>query len=259
MIIVIDIGNTNIKIGVYDGEILKNSWRMATDVSKTADEYGVTLKNLLADRNVSPESIKGGILSSVIPQLNYTIEHMLSYHFNIRPLTVGAGIKTGLNIKYENPKELGSDRIVNSVACVKKYGAPCIVVDFGTATTYNVINGDGEFAGGCITLGVKSSVEALANSTAKLPRVELMRCSTAIGKTTVKNIQNGLYFSVVGQVNAIIKKIRQEINAPDATVVATGGLSELFLDDCDIDVVDRGLSLDGLKYLYYLNCADGAM
>ncbi|MEG1710727.1 MAG: type III pantothenate kinase [Clostridia bacterium] len=254
MIIAIDIGNTNIKIGVFENDKLKNSWRMAAEVSRTADEYGILLLNLLESSGITVKDITGGIISSVIPQLNYTIEHMLSFYFNIKPISVNVGIKSGLNIKYDNPRELGSDRLVNCVAGLKKYGAPFILVDFGTATTYNVVNTDGDFIGGCITLGVKATEESLANSTAKLPRVELVKTNKVIGRSTVKNIQSGLYFGVVGQVNSIITQIRKEMGDNTLRVIATGGLSELFMEDCDIAVIDRSLSLEGLNIIYNMNC-----
>lgn len=253
MIIAIDIGNTNIKVGLFEENRLADSWRMATDVSRTADEYGITLINLLASAGITPDKIDGGIISSVIPQLNYTVEHMLSYYFGIKPLTVGVGIKSGINVRYENPRELGSDRLVNCVAASKKYGAPFILIDFGTATTYNVVNKANEFIGGCITLGVKATEESLGNSTAKLPRVELVKSRSVIGKSTVRNIQAGLYFGVVGQVNSIISRIREEMGIPDLKVIATGGLSELFMTDCDIAIVDRSLSLEGLNIIYNIN------
>lgn len=253
MIIAIDIGNTNIKVGLFDNNHLTESWRMATDVSRTADEYGTTLLNLLSSKGITPDKISGGIISSVIPQLNYTVEHMLNYYFEIKPLTVGVGIKSGINVRYENPKELGSDRLINCVAACKKYGAPFILIDFGTATTYNVVNENNEFIGGCITLGVKATEESLGNSTAKLPRVELVKSKSIIGKSTVKNIQAGLYFGVVGQVNSIISRIRSEVGIPNLKVIATGGLSELFMTDCDIAVIDRSLSLEGLNIIYNIN------
>jgi len=253
MVIAIDIGNTNIKIGIFDNDKLINSWRMASDVSRTADEYGCILTTLIKGAGIDLTDIEGGIISSVIPQLNYTIEHMLSYYFKIKPLTVGTGLKSGINIRYENPKELGSDRLLNCVAAVKKYGGPFILIDFGTATTYNVVNADNEFIGGCITLGVKATEEALANSTAKLPRVELVKSKSVIGKSTVKNIQAGLFFGVIGQVNSIISQIRKEVGIDNLKVIATGGLSELFLTDCDIAIVDRSLSLEGLNIIYNLN------
>lgn len=257
MNIVIDIGNTNIKVGVFDGEKIISSWRMASDISHTADEYGITLVNLLLSSDINPKDINGGIISSVIPQLNYTIEHMLSYYLKIKPLFVGVGIKSGLNVKYDNPHEFGSDRLVNCVAALKKYGAPFVLIDFGTATTFNVVNEKGEFIGGCITLGVKSSVEALASVTAKLPNVEIMSCKNVIGKSTVKNIQSGIYFTVVGQVKEMVSRIKKEIGCDNIRVIATGGLSEVFKEDCDISVIDRGLSLEGLNILYMMNTENG--
>lgn len=253
MNLAVDIGNTNIKIGVFDEEKLISSYRVASDISHTADEYGITILNLLSSSGILPDMITGSIISSVIPQLNYTIEHMITYYFNVKPLFVGVGIKSGLNVRYDNPYELGSDRIINSVAAINKYGAPFILIDFGTATTFNVVNEKGEFIGGCITLGVKSAVESLASSTAKLPNVEIVQTKSAICRSTVKNIQSGIYYSVIGQIKEITRRIKKEMKYPEVKVIATGGLSEVFVEECDIDIVDRGLSLEGLNILYLMN------
>jgi type III pantothenate kinase len=254
MILGLDVGNTNIKIGVYDGKKMLHSWRLATDFSKTADEYGIALIQLLESEGIAPKDIEGSIMSSVIPQLNYTVSHMLDYYFNATPIMVGPGVKTGLNIKYENPREVGSDRIVNSVSAFKKYGGPVIVVDFGTATTFNAINGKGEFLGGCICAGVKTSTDALTTAAAKLPRIELVRPPSVIGKTTISNMQAGIVYGLVGQVKHILQLMKYEMNEDNIKVVATGGLSELVQEDKDlIDIFDRRLSLNGLKIIYDLN------
>ena len=254
MLLGLDVGNTNIKIGVFEGKNILHSWRLAADLNKTADEYGIALLQLLESANIKPKDIDGSIVASVIPQLNYTIEHMLDYYFKTEPIFVGPGIKTGLNIKYENPKEVGADRIINSVSAFKKYGGPVIVVDFGTATTFNAINSKGEFLGGCICPGVKTAMESLVNTTAKLPRIELVLPEKVIGKTTVANMQSGLINGLVGQTRHIIKLMKDEINEEDTKVVATGGLSELIKNENDlIDVFDRRLSLNGLRMVYELN------
>lgn len=252
MILVFDVGNTNIKIGAYEKNILVAGWRMSTDLNRTADEYGAMLSALMLTSNIK-NKFSGAIVSSVIPQLNYTISHMLQYFYNITPLFVSSGIKTGLNIKYENPKELGSDRIIGCVAAIKKYGAPFILIDFGTATTFNVVDTKGDFLGGCICLGIKTSMEALAASTARLPRVELIKPESVIGRNTIKNIQSGLLYGAMGQVLYIIDSIKNELNYQDIKIIATGGISQLFTQDKTINIVDRELSLEGLNYLYQLN------
>lgn len=254
MVLALDVGNTNIKIGLFDGDELIFSWRMATDLSRTADEYGISLMQLLSSGNVKAEDIEGTIVSSVIPQLNYTIEHMLDYYLHSKPIMVGPGVKTGLNILYENPREVGSDRIVNSVCAFNKYGGPVIVVDFGTATTFNAISKDGKFLGGCICPGVKTAVEALVNATAKLPTIELVKPAKVINKSTVTNMQAGATYGAVGQVRYIIETMKKEMGEKHVKVVATGGLSELIKDEVGlIDVVDRRLSLLGIKMVYDLN------
>lgn len=254
MVLALDVGNTNIKIGLFDGDDLVFSWRMATDLLRTADEYGISLMQLLSSGNIKAEDIEGTIVSSVIPQLNYTIEHMLDYYLHSKPIMVGPGVKTGLNIMYENPREVGSDRIVNSVCAYNKYGGPVIVVDFGTATTFNAISKDGRFLGGCICPGVKTAVEALVNATAKLPTIELVKPAKVINKSTVTNMQAGATYGVVGQVRYILETMKKEMGEKNIKVVATGGLSELVKDEVGlIDVVDRRLSLLGIKMVYDLN------
>lgn len=254
MVLAFDIGNTNIKIGLFDGDDMIYSWRMATDLVRTADEYGIALMQLLQSGGIAASQITGTIVSSVIPQLNYTIEHMIDYYLHSKPLMVGPGIKTGLNIQYENPREVGADRIVNSVCAFNKYGGPVITVDFGTATTFNAISKDGKFLGGCICPGVKTSVEALVNSTAKLPTIELVKPKSVICKNTVSNMQAGVTFGVIGQVRYILEAMKREMGEKNIKVVATGGLSELVKDEVGIiDIVDRRLSLLGIKMVYDLN------
>jgi len=260
MILAIDVGNTNIKIGLFENSKFIYGWRISTDVSRTSDEHGSIIKQLLASEHINKEDITGGIVSSVIPQLNYTLVHMVEYYFGVTPLMVGPGIKTGLNIRYENPRELGSDRIVNCVGAIKKYGAPFILIDFGTATTFNVVNEKNEFLGGCITIGIKTGIKALSTSTARLPEVELARPQKVLATTTTKAIQSGIIHGMTGQVEYIVKKLREEINIPDCKVIATGGLSQLlsFDEKNFITIVDRGLSLEGLNIIYQLNTANNA-
>lgn len=255
MLLGIDVGNTNIKLGVYDSEKLIHSWRLSVSVQRTADELGVIIGNLFQARGITFKDIDGVIISSVQPSINYTIEHACEYYVGIKPLMVGPGVKTGLNIKYVNPSEVGADRIVNSVAAYKLYGGPCIVVDFGTATTFNIISDKGEFLGGCIAPGIKTSLEALISNTSKLTRVELIKTPQVIGKTTVNNLQSGMIYGFTGLVKNIVQKMKAESGYANCKVIATGGLSELVLDDDDkiIDVVDRYLTLNGLKLIYDMN------
>lgn len=255
MLLVIDIGNTNIKLGVFDKDTLVNSWRLSVKVMRTADEMGTSMQNLFATKNISFNDIDGIIMSSVSPNINYTMEHACQYYMGIKPIMVGVGVKTGLNIKYANPHEVGADRIVNSVAGYKLYGGPCIIVDFGTATTFNVINEKGEFLGGAIAPGIKTSLDGLVNNASKLMRVELNTPSSVIGKTTTSNIQSGTIYGFTGLVKYIVDKMRKESGMSDAKVIATGGLSELVanVDDNVIDVIDRYLTLKGLQMIYEMN------
>ncbi|NLC16971.1 MAG: type III pantothenate kinase [Clostridiales bacterium] len=254
MVLVIDIGNTNVKLGIFKDNFLMASGRIATHYRRTSDEYGLLVTNLIEANNLSKKDITGIIISSVIPDLNYTFEHMCDFYFGITPLVLGAGVKTGLNIKYDNPKDVGSDRIAICVAAMKEYGKPLIVVDFGTATTVNVIGRDNEFLGGLICPGIKTSLNSLAESTAKLPKIELVTPKSVIGKSTVTNMQSGMFYGFVGLLEHIIKKIKEEENLQDAKVIATGGLSEYVVKGTNvIDRIDRRLSLKGLNYIYQMN------
>ncbi len=256
MLLAIDVGNTNIKLGVYDKNELKHSWRLSVKVVRTADEIGILFAGLFGSKSVDLKNFDGVIMSSVQPSLNYTIEHACEYYLGKRPIMVGVGIKTGLNIKYSNPQEVGADRIVNSVAAYKLYGGPCIVVDFGTATTFNVISPRGEFMGGCIAPGIITGLEALTNNTAKLPRVEIAKPDSIIAKSTVTGLQAGMVYGSTGMVKYILQKLKKESGYADVKVIATGGLSEVILgvdDEKIIDVVDRSLTLKGLKLIYDMN------
>ena len=254
MLLAIDLGNTNIKYGVFDGDNMVASFRVSSRISRTADEYGSVLVGLLADRNINKKDITGIIFSSVIPALNYTICHMCEFFFGISPLVVGPGVKTGLNIKADNPKEVGADIIVNSVSAYNKYGGPIVVIDFGTATTFDVINDKCELLGVVIAPGIKTSLEGLATKTAQLPMVELDAPKTVIGKNTKHCMQSGIIFGFAGLVDNIVAKIKREINCSDVKVVATGGLGEIIAKESkSITKVDRTLTLDGLKIIYNLN------
>ena len=253
MILVFDIGNTNIKMGVFDGDELVDTLRMASS-NKTGDEYWLLVKDMLEVKHIAPSDVVGAIVSSVNPNLNYTFEHMIESYFGFKPMTVGAGLKTGLYIKYDNPKELGADRVAGCVGAYKLYGGPCIVIDCGTATTFNVVTAGGELLGGAISFGLKAAAESLSASAARLPKVELAVPKTAVGKTTITNMQSGIIYGYSGMVEAMVDRIKADTGLRDAKVIATGGLSDL-VNGCVsvIDVVDRTLTLRGLNILYKLN------
>ncbi len=255
MIIAIDIGNTNIKIGLFnENGKLQNSFKMSTDVKRTSDEYVALLLQLMQHAKIDVKQISGAIVSSVIPQLDYTFTNVINYVFGVKPLIIGVGVKTGIAIRYDFPRELGSDRIITCVAAEKQYGAPFVLVDFGTATTFNVVNEKREFIGGAITLGLKSTIESLSKCTAKLPNVELETPTKTVAQSTAKAIQSGVIFGVVGQVKYMIDRIKKETGLANAKIIATGGLSQIVQGvEPLFDYVDRELSLKGLYEIYKMN------
>jgi type III pantothenate kinase len=253
LIFVFDVGNTNIVLGVYDGDELKHHWRIETDRYKTEDEYGMIIKSLFEHENLSFSQINGIIISSVVPPIMFALERMCLKYFQIKPLVVGPGIKTGLNIKYENPREVGADRIVNAVAAIHEYGSPLIIADFGTATTYCYINEKKQYMGGAIAPGINISTEALYSRAAKLPRIEITRPDNIIGKNTVAAMQAGILYGYVGQVEGIVKRMKAQ-SKQDPTVIATGGMASLIASESDvIDIVDPFLTLKGLQLIYKRN------
>ena len=254
MLLVFDVGNTNMVIGVYEGKNLVKDWRICTDIHKTSDEYGMIIGNLLAHDRIDIKSIDDVIISSVVPNVMHALENFCIKYCEKKPMIVGPGIKTGLNIKYDNPKQVGADRIVNAVAAIEKYGSPLIIVDFGTATTFCAISEKGEYLGGTICPGLKISSEALFNGAAKLPRVELHKPGKTICKTTVEAMQSGIIYGYVGQVEKIISMMKKELCNEDVRVIATGGLSSLIHSETDsIDYVDKFLTLEGLRLIYRKN------
>ncbi len=260
MLLCVDVGNTNIKYAVFDGKKLMASFRVSSRHSRTADEYGATLINLLSSSNISRDDIDGIIMSSVIPSLNYTISHMCEYFFNISPFMIGAGIKTGLNIRADNPKEVGADIIVNSVSAFKRYGngKPMVVIDFGTATTFDIISGNGELLGVVIAPGIKTALEGLVSNTAQLPMIELEAPKSVIAKNTVSCMQAGLIFGFAGLVENIIKKIKEELKVDELSVTATGGMGEIVAKEVScITRIDRMLTLEGLRIIYEMNNVGG--
>lgn len=253
MIFVIDVGNTNIVLGVYEGEELKYHWRVATDRQRTEDEYGMMVKQLFSYDGIQTSDIDGIIISSVVPPIMYALEQMCKKYFSISPMIIGPGIKTGLNIKYDNPKEVGADRIVNAVAAIDMYGGPLIIVDFGTATTYCYINEDKQYMGGAIAPGIGISTEALYTRASKLPRIEIVKPKHIIGKNTVSAMQAGILYGYVGQVEGIVSRMK-EYSIGNPKVIATGGLAPLIANESKmIDIVDPFLTLKGLQMIYTKN------
>lgn len=253
MILAIDVGNTNTVIGVFEGDKLLANYRISSDRGRTADESGMLLLHLLDYSSMPRAEITGTIVSSVVPPLISVFEAMCRKYFGHEPLVVGPGVKTGVSIRYENPKEVGADRIVNAVAGFEIYGGPLIIVDFGTATTFCAINAAGDYLGGVIAPGVMISSEALYSRAAKLPRVELVRPSSVIGRNTVSSMQSGIVYGFAGQVDAIVRRMKEELGA-DAKVVATGGLAEMIArESSEIQVVNQYLTLEGLRLIWDRN------
>jgi len=253
MLLVMDIGNSNIKNGLFEKGELLQSWRFGTKLGRTADEYGIQMESIFNHLQLSTEQIEGIIVSSVNPSINYTIEHMCRLYFPGRPVTfVNCNMKLNLDIRYDYPSQLGADRICNAVAAYQKYGAS-IVVDFGTASTYTVVNEKGQLLGGLICPGILVSTEALVNKAAMLYKVEFTKPERVIGRNTVDAMQSGLIHGFVGQVEYIVRQIKAELNSP-CTVVATGGMSDSIARETkSIDVVNPTLTLEGLYEIYRMN------
>ena len=256
MLLAIDAGNTQIVLGVYGRDCtLHNHWRVATDHHKTEDEYGMLILSFLSTAGIGPKDLRGSVIASVVPPLTPILERAIVKYAGKEPLVVGPGTKTGVNVKFENPKEVGPDRIAHAVAALHKYGGPVIVVDFGTATTFDVVSKDGDYLGGAIAPGILTSLDALFEKAARLPRIELARPQTAIGKTTAQGMQSGVVYGFAGLADGLIRRLVREMTGTPR-VIATGGLAKMVSQESQtIEIVDQFLVLDGLYLIYEKNAA----
>jgi type III pantothenate kinase len=263
MLLVLDVGNTNTVLGVFEAKPANHgvvhygrliaSWRVSTTKTQTVDEYGVLFRNLFAMHELEVSSVQGTVISSVVPPLDSTLREVCERYFHSRPLFIEPGVRTGMPVHYDNPAEVGADRVVNSVAAFEKFGGPCIVVDFGTATTFDVVSAKGEYLGGVITPGVGISADALFEHTARLPRVDIRKPARVLATNTVGSVQAGLYYGYIGLIDGILERLVAELGAK-VTVVATGGLAALMAGGSKyIREVDDLLTLDGLRIIYERN------
>ncbi len=252
MLLAIDIGNTNITIGLFDGEEIEGTFRMTTKMPRTSDEYGIFFYNILHSRGLHREQIDAAIIASVVPDVNHHIINGLIKYFNVNPIVVGPGIKTGIKIALPNPREVGADRIVDAVAAYELYGGPVLVIDYGTATTHDLVLEDASLVGGVTSPGIRIAAHALWQDAAKLPKIEIKRPDTILGRDTISSMQSGLVYGHIGQTEYIIRKIKQEAGLDKMTVVATGGLGKIIYDETDsIEYYDPNLTLKGLNILYH--------
>lgn len=251
MLLALDAGNTNITIGVFEGEEFKGIYRLTTKLPRTSDEFGLLIVDLIKQCGATPDDIDDVIIASVVPNIMYSLTSSIIKYFNCNPIEVKSGIKTGLKIATTNPKELGADRIVDAVAAIELYGGPIIVVDFGTATTFDLVSGNGTFVAAVTSPGIRTSAEALFKGAAKLPEVEIRKPDTILAKDTITSMQAGLFYGWLGQTEYIIKKLKEESGYTDVKVVATGGLGKLFSKESkEIEIYNPRLTLYGLKYVY---------
>lgn len=254
MIITIDVGNTNITMGVYEGEKLTGTYRLTSKLQRTSDEYGVALLSFLEHNGINVEDIEGAIVASVVPNIMHSLTGGIERYLMKKPMIVGPGLKTGIKIVTENPKELGADRVVDAVAAFYKYGGPVLVIDYGTATTYDLVNEKGEFVAGVTAPGIRISAKALWQDAAKLPEIEIMKPKSIMAQNTVTSMQAGLVYGQIGQTEYIIEQFKKESGIDNLKVVATGGLGSIIANETDyIEVYDRSLTLDGLRMIYERN------
>lgn len=251
MLLVIDVGNTNITLGVFEEEKLIGTFRLTTKIPRTSDEFGIDICNLLEHRNFTVQDVTDVIIASVVPDMNYSLTSAIIKYLNITPVIVGPGIKTGIRLALDNPKEVGADRIVDIVGAYELYGGPLIVIDFGTATTYDLVTADGVFCAGVTAPGISTSVKALWQEAAKLPKIEIKKPASILAKETVSSMQAGIVYGYIGQTEYIIQKMKKESKIPDIKVIATGGLGKIIAEETSmIDVYDTNLTLKGLQCIF---------
>lgn len=252
MLLALDVGNTNITIGLFDGDNIEGTFRMTTKIPRTSDEYGIFFYDMLHSRGLKEDIVDAAIMASVVPDVNHHIINGLIKYFNVNPILVEPGIKTGIKIAIPNPREMGADRIVDAVAAYEIYGGPVLVIDYGTATTHDLILEDATLIGGVTSPGIRISANALWQDAAKLPKIEIMKPEHVLGRDTITSMQSGLVFGHIGQTEYIIRKVKEEAGLDKMTVVATGGLGKIIYDETDsIHHYDPNLTLKGLNILYH--------
>ncbi|XMB85720.1 type III pantothenate kinase [Mycoplasmatota bacterium WC44] len=254
MLLTVDVGNTNILLGLYKDDEIEHYFRLKTDIQRTSDEYASELIQLFNYNNINFKDLDGVIVSSVVPPVDYSLINFIKKYIGIEPIVIGPGIKTGLKIKYDDPKQVGADRIVNAVSAYEKYKSSLVIVDFGTATTFCAVSSKGEYLGGVISPGLKISLEALYSKASKLPRTEIKKPKNVIGTNTMESMQSGIVYGYAGLVDKIVSEIKKEMNEESVKVIATGGLARTISEYTDtIDEVDSFLTLEGLRILYNKN------
>lgn len=251
MLLGVDVGNTNITFGVFDGENIEATFRMTTKLLRTSDEYGISIRDLLEHNSIAPKDIEDVIIASVVPNVMHSLLSSFIKYFDIQPVIVEPGIKTGIRIATENPRQIGADRIVDAAAAFELYGGPVFVIDFGTGTTYDLVDGNGAFVSGVTAPGIRTSAKALWQDAAKLPEIEIRKPGSILAKETISSMQAGLIYGQIGQTEYIIRKTKEETGWHDMKVVATGGLGTIIASEIkDIDIYDPNLTLQGLRLIY---------